>query len=322
MPATLRRFVSALSFLCCCALGAAASGQTFDSPMARRDVLEYQILPSDADPAVTRFNETNIVLFNRAAGPQAPLVVFLPGTGGAPKFTEFLSHVVADLGYNVIGLEYNSLPFGNQVCWKVTDPECLAKFREKRTFGTNVTDLIDDKPEESIRTRLVKLLQYLDSHHPEQGWSAYLRDGEPRWDRLVVSGLSQGAGMAAYIAKLKRVERVVLFSSPWDTVQATKPPAPWLYHETKTPLEHWFAEYHARENTVDLIVPAYKALAIPENHILVFNLDMPPGRNGGDNPFHGSTAHLRGYIPRWRFMFGHPCPGPDHEEILQHACSF
>ena len=36
--------------------------------------------------------------------------------------------------------------------------------------------------------------------------------------------------MAAYMAKLKRVERVVLFSSPWDTVQATKQPSPWLYN--------------------------------------------------------------------------------------------
>lgn len=318
----LSRIFSTLFILCYCSLGATADGQGFEDQTAGREILQYQILPSEADPSITRFNETNIVLFNRAAGPQAPLVVFLPGTGGAPKYTEFLSHVVAELGYNVIGLEYNSLPFGNQVCVRVADPECLGKFREKRTFGTNVTDLIDDRPEESIRTRLVKLLQYLDRRHPEQGWSAYLQDGEPRWDRLVVSGLSQGAGMAAYIAKLKRVERVVLFSSPWDNVHTTKQPSPWLYNDSKTPLEHWFAEYHARESTVDLIVPAYQALAIPQNHILVFNLDMPPGKNVGENPFHGSTVHLRGYIPRWRFMFGHPCPGPNHEEILQHACSF
>ena len=315
------RIISALFFLSLCALGAATRAQDVDSPLAGREILQYQILPSDTDPGITRFNATNIVFFNRAAGPKAPLVVFLPGTGGAPKYTELLSRVVAYLGYNVIGLEYNSLPYGNQVCWKVSDPECLAKFREKRTFGTNVTDLIDDTPEESIRTRLVKLLQYLDSHHPEQGWSAYLQDGEPRWDRLVVSGLSQGAGMAAYIAKLKRVERVVLFSSPWDTVQATKQPSPWLYHESKTPMEHWFAEYHARESTVNLIVPAYQALAIPQNHILVFNLDLPPGVKGGENPYHSSTVRLQGYIPRWRFMFGHPCAGPNHEEILQHACS-
>jgi len=52
----LGRILSALLTLLACSLGPAAHGQDFDGPMARRDILEYNILPSDADPGITRFN--------------------------------------------------------------------------------------------------------------------------------------------------------------------------------------------------------------------------------------------------------------------------
>ncbi len=88
--------------------------------------------------------------------------------------------------------------------------------------------------------RLVKLLQYLDVQHPDEHWGDYLIGGEPNWSRIVISGHSQGAGMAAYIAKRKAVARVVLFSSPWDYVKSSRQPAPWLSETSATPPERWF----------------------------------------------------------------------------------
>src|SRR6266566_5654714 len=40
----------------------------------------------------------------------------------------------------------------------------------------------------------------------------------PKWGRIVLAGQSQGAGMAAFIAKRQAAARVILFSSPWDFV--------------------------------------------------------------------------------------------------------
>jgi len=73
--------------------------------------------------------------------------------------------------------------------------------RRKRIYGDNVTSMIDDRAEESIVARLTKLLAALDKVHPAQGWGRYLKDGKPDWSQIAVSGLSQGAGMAAYIAQ-------------------------------------------------------------------------------------------------------------------------
>ena len=54
-------------------------------------------------------------------------------------------------------------------------------------------------PAESIVARLVAALRALDRQAPREGWGAYLDGDQPRWDRILVSGLSQGAGMAAFI---------------------------------------------------------------------------------------------------------------------------
>lgn len=68
---------------------------------------------------------------------------------------------------------------------------------------------------ESAVSRLTAVIRYLDRRHPKLGWAGHLTPGDrPLWPRIVVSGLSQGAGMAAFIAKRFPVNRVVLFSSP------------------------------------------------------------------------------------------------------------
>lgn len=118
-----------------------------------------------------------------------------------------------------------------------------------------------------------------------------------------MSGLSQGAGMAAYLAKRYPVDRVVLFSSPWDYLMPGTRPAAWLFEPPATPPERWWAERHVRENTTQAIARAYAALRIPRDHILLFDGPVP-GRAKGDNPYHGSTVWLPQYEPQWRAMYG------------------
>jgi hypothetical protein len=272
-----------------------------DPPAA--DVQLTRIKPSEADPAVKTFDNPNVVVVDPHTAPSAPLALFLPGTGGRPMNSQGLLRVIAGQGYRAIGLMYDDEPAVVQVCPKNDDPACSADFRRERIFGNVDSPPVSNPVEESIVHRLVMLLRYLDRQQPDAHWGDYLAGDEPVWSRIVVSGLSQGAGMAAYIAKKKEVARVVLFSSPWDFYGRGKTLAPWMSDSSSTPPERWFAEYHQRENTADLIAQAYRKLKIPANHVAVFNLDVPDGGKG-PNPFHPSTVHLPGYEPQWKWLYG------------------
>jgi len=286
---------------CLCAVtGLGAAAQDASAP----DRVAYMVKPSDADSAITQFDEASVVLFNRGAGPNAQLAIFLPGTGGRPQNVQPLLGVVANQGYRVIGLEYDDTPAVVQVCPRDPNPNCSANFREERIFGSGADAPVQNPPEEAIVHRLVMLLRYLDRRHPEEHWAGYLAGDEPAWSRIVISGLSQGAGMAAYIAKRKPVARVVLFSSPWDFQAPPQTLAPWIGGPSVTPPERWFAELHRREKTAALIAQSYRLLQIPPANVLVFDLDLPEGKDVGGNPFHGSTVHMPGYIPQWQFLYG------------------
>ena len=174
----------------------------------------WQVRPSDVDPRVRQFDDPSLV-FDTQAPPGAPLVVFFPGTDGTPERSHDFLSVVAGQGYRVIGLEYDDTPAVSQTCPKDPDPDCSTTFRRMRVYGDGQAR-VDNPPAEAIVVRLSMLLQALDARHPGEGWGQYLDGDRPRWDRIVVSGLSQGAGMAAFIAKKHEVARVVLFSSPWD----------------------------------------------------------------------------------------------------------
>jgi predicted esterase len=271
------------------------------------------VTPSSLDPAVRRFDDPHYVVFDSTVGPNAPLLLFLPGTGGRPQNTSDFSDAAARQGYRVIGLEYVDEPAVAQVCPRSPDPDCSEKVRRKRIYGDNVTSLVDDRAEESIVARLAKLLIALDHDHPTEGWSRYLKDGQPAWANIAVSGLSQGAGMAAYIAQRTTVARVVLFSSPWDNYGGRHTLAPWVTRGTgATPADRWHAAYHRNESTADIIARAYAALRIPRDHVHVFALE--PARVVSVNPYHpsvvGNTATPRtpdgspAYLEEWRAMLG------------------
>jgi hypothetical protein len=278
--------------------GAAAAAPAADHPPG------YLIKPSTVDPAVRGYDDANVVF--ESARPDAPLVLFLPGTGGNPAWSTAFLNVVANQGYKVIGLMYDDTPAVANLCPPSPDPDCSAKFRGMRIWADVARAPVANSQAEAIETRLVKQLQWLAAHQPDAGWGAFLDGDKPRWDRIVVSGLSQGAGMAALIAKRTLVRRVVLFSSPFDTTANMRnTPAPWIYEPSATPPGRWYAEFHKRENSVQQLRNAYAALRIPADHIWAFDGDIPAGmRLGRANPYHLSTVANPAYIDRWRLMYG------------------
>ena len=276
-------------------------------------LVTYRITPESTDSTIHRFNSAHYVVFERTTTSAAPLLIFMPGTDGAPERTSEFADLAAHQGYRVIGLEYNDTPAVAQVCPRVTDPACSAQFRQKRIFGDGSFDLIDDRPNESIEHRLVKAIESLAKAHPDEGWSAYLDAGKPKWSNIAVSGLSQGAGMAAYIAQKKRVARVVLFSSPWDSYGGKQTLAPWVMDgHGETPTERWFAAYHQKEPTASQIAKAYAALGVPAAHVRVFSLEPAP--RAPATAYHpsvvanGATPRAAdgrpAYLEDWRFLLG------------------
>jgi hypothetical protein len=279
----------------------------------------YAIRPDTVDPAIKRYLASNIVIFRRTAPSGAPLLVFMPGTGGTPWNLRRFLDTASRVGYRAIGLMYDDVPAVNVVCPSDMDVDCNAHFREKRIYGTNVTSVIDDLPAESIVSRLTELLRYLAKNHPNDGWEGYLLpDGTLNWSRIAVGGHSQGAGMAAFIAKEHQVYRVVLFSSPWDFHAPNQMLSPWLSKPPATPMNRWYAAYHVREPMAPLIQRAYAALGIPPAQIHALTLE--PNRSAvslaGNMIYHVSvvgdyTTPLTAggspaYLPDWLSMLGTP----------------
>ena len=187
----------------------------------------YTVAPKETDKNIQHFLNENWIIYKQPAAVTANLFLFLPGTSVPIPTQESLFSgmqsflgVAADAGYRVIALQYDNDPSIMQICSLNNDPSCSENFRVKRIFGDNVTPMIKDAPAESIVNRLTKLLQFLDKHYPKEGWGSYLTNGVLIWKRIAVAGFSQGAGMAAFIAKRQEVARVVLFSGPEDYINS------------------------------------------------------------------------------------------------------
>jgi hypothetical protein len=174
--------------------------------------------------------------------------------------------------------------------------------------GISIDPSFDNSVAESIVNRLVKLLVYLDREDPQQKWGSYLDHDMPNWSRIALTGQSQGAGMAAYMAKGHAVARVILFSSPWDYVAPNgklEMMAPWLTMPAATPAERWFGGYHQREIEADKLAKSFAALRIPRQNFRVFNADLPASRRTGqDNPFHGEALSNPVYAEERAFFLG------------------
>jgi pimeloyl-ACP methyl ester carboxylesterase len=269
------------------------------------------VRPSATDPRIQRFDGANYVLSDTQAKANGQLLLFLSGTGGQPSGPKAFLGAAAGAGFRVISLAYNNDISVAVYCPERPSPACSRTFRAMRLYGNQRfgDDTVDNTPAESIVNRFVKLMQYLDRNHPDGGWGSYIANGAPDWRRIVVCGQSQGAGMAAFIAKQHEVARVILFSSPWDYVQRNgqRELAPWIGLPSKTPPERWFGGYHARENMADLLARSYAALKIPEDHIRIFNEDLPGGaQSASGNPFHGQGLFNRVYAEQRAFFLRGP----------------
>ena len=213
---------------------------------------QHLIRPSATDTAMSAPDNFHYV-FPPDGTSKNKLFLFFPGTGGVPFFYQLILEEASRLGYHSIGLTYpNSRAINSAtVCGLTLDTTCHQRAREEVIDGTDRHSTIEVDRTNCIENRLIKLLQYLDSNFPTEGWDQYLTStSEIRWDLLRVSGHSQGGGHAALLGKLHPVDRVIMFASN-DWIALRTRPAGWIRAAGATPPERFFAFIHERDEAVN-----------------------------------------------------------------------
>jgi hypothetical protein len=205
------------------------------------------ILVSNTDSAYTsqdsHFVARNLSVYN------GKLLLFIGGTFSSPLQYEFFSKHAATLGYDVINISYLNSVLTTLLAGS-SDSLSFDKFREEICFGTPISPAVTVDSLNSIYTRTFKLLQYLAQQYPSEHWQDYIIGNSLNWNKISVSGHSQGAGHAAYFSKQFAVERAVMFAGPNDYSTYFSTAAPWLRATWATPKFKQFVFLHLRDEIV------------------------------------------------------------------------
>jgi len=196
--------------------------------------------PHATDPAIESVHGPHIAAYDPQAVSRHRLFLFLPGTRASAAGGLKIVSTFAGWGFHAISLDYEDNVVAVS-CAHSLDPTTFGRYREAIVTGAPVSAKIAVNRANSILNRFQKLLLYLAQHDPDGGWGQFVRDGQPVWKRILVAGHSQGAGHAAYIGKLYRVDRVLMFSGPQDYMDDLGRPAPWQARKSATPPSRYFA---------------------------------------------------------------------------------
>jgi hypothetical protein len=269
-----------LSLLLALATGGLATSVGGDSgaPLVRL------IAASATDPAIDDVNGVHHVAIGPDEDRLGRLFIFLPGTGASPQMYTHLIERGATLGYHAIGLSYTNQLAVNVICAGMDASGCHESVRREILLGTDESPLVQVDATNGVFHRLQRLLEHLEGIAPDEGWGTYRDSGAVRWDRVVVSGHSQGAGHAAFIGRLHRVARAVLFSGT--------EPASWTEAaDFATPGDAFHGFAHHLEPIYDPIQRSWDNLGIPGAPTSVDG-ELPPF--GGSQQLHTSTDDCTG----------------------------
>lgn len=206
-----------------------------------------EVLPRDADPAVSGWLEPHLVYFDPQGPVRDQLLVFLPGSRGVPQRAQTFLGLAADLGFHVIGLRYPNSWSLSELCNFSSDPDCFETVRSEILYGVDQASLVEIPGPDSIEARLVSAIALLDERFPAEAWGQYLAADSPKWQRLVLTGVSQGGGHAALLARDQQVARVVLFASPADYSPLFGRLASWIFDPHVTAGERYWGFSHLQD---------------------------------------------------------------------------
>lgn len=182
-----------------------------------------QVPPTTTNPILAEPAVPNFVALDTAVRSNSELLVFFSGTGGQPDCCQLFLKEAAQLGFHTIGLAYENMQAVGTICRN--NLTCYGTVRQNDFDGADASAYSNVAPAQSISARLVDLLGFLAKTYPSQGWASFLSADHVNWNLVVVAGHSQGGGDAAYIAKIEKVEGVIMLSSDVDSTSTTPPVA-------------------------------------------------------------------------------------------------
>ncbi|MFW5758711.1 MAG: T9SS type A sorting domain-containing protein, partial [Bacteroidota bacterium] len=257
--------------------------ETLNSP----DITLHRIAPADTDENIDGNPEPNYVLLNNSTEPLGKLLLYFPGTTARPYDYLKFSKTAANMGYHVISLSYENLASVNYIaCGQTNDTTCHRRAREEIWFGENTHEILNIDFNNSIINRLEKLLNYLATNYPQEGWEQFISGGEVQWNKITTAGHSQGGGHAGFAAKNFLVERSVMFAaSDWVAGQT----ADWIRQDGLTPKENYYGFIHEQDfPAVSIIIPTWTDYGI-------LDFGMPVNVDNTEPPYgnvHGLLTNL------------------------------
>lgn len=208
------------------------------------------VSPADADSLVSTPINYHFAYYNSLVSNKGKLFIFLPGTGGVPyNYRQITAHA-ANLGYHSFGLTYPNAEAVNYLCAGYADTTCHSRARWEIFDGQDRSNEVQVDSINCIKRRAVKLLQYLDSHFPSENWGQYFTGDSIIWNKVILSGHSQGGGHAAFISKIRPVHRVVMFGA-MDWVGLLNRNADWITWPGATPDSAYFGFTHQQDEQID-----------------------------------------------------------------------
>ncbi len=193
------------------------------------------VTPSATNPQIASYNNPHYVYLDTRVSPKNKLFIFLPGTSGFPSVYTLIAKKAASLGYHSIGLMY---PNGSEIyvaSGSNSDNTSFGRCRQEIFDGSDQSAALNINPDNSIKGRLTKLLEYLRSQNPNQNWGQYLINGQVDWSKIIIAGHSQGGGHALYISKKVSVHKAIAFASiDWNAFLGQS--ASWIFDTGATPV--------------------------------------------------------------------------------------
>jgi hypothetical protein len=252
------------------------------------------------------------------------LVIHLVGTYADPLEEHGLPQRACELGLAAIAPMYENRDAGRAVCGD--DPDCYEAFHAEIVDGEpGAPDPVDVSTTSALRHRIATLLDRLAARGAP--WIA-IRDALVAGDfsAAVISGHSQGAGHALYLARDESAERVILLAGPTDRTSsgtASNAPAPWISALEASPLPtaRRFGYIHDDDGfaVVDQVVDNWRLAGVVGDDSCAFRSGggYDPTCRGIRTATDGCTdlaAHLTPILSRW----GPRC-GPGSGELENRA---
>jgi hypothetical protein len=224
-------------------------------PMVDRtspQLYKFQFTAAQADPDAGVALGNQLAALDTRVDSKGFLVVYLHGAG-VPTTCGSVAHAdyLASRGFHVVSPCYAS-DYGVGNCG-TTIGEC----RLEAFDGIDRTPVISIAPSDSIEVRVTAMLRRLQTLNPKGDWRFFIANNKPRWDRIIVSGISHGASTAGVIAKVRLVSRAVMLSGPLDSNQA------WLTLPPLTPATNQWGFTHSVDPQHMGHLDAFTALQLP-----------------------------------------------------------